>query len=735
MTEYQYILFFNESTETLTVNPAGWNDIGLNFVRHEIYHSVLRSFTVSLRFARINGGGADFIMHAYEAKGINAEVLITINKRNKSTNVFELFHSGSLDMKTLSIDRDYVEVAILDGMKMQKLISRDEINYNLLSTISTDNVSVQPFLNKKQVFLTPIDIVLEAEFNGNLNGYFDEAVPLTITGEIGKISYNNSVILKNTIGDRLQFTEDNPVIYTNDTQYDIDLKINANCIFNLDVWFRVIDAYSGGSAVPSYVSLSIKHGYFVYNEDGDLVSEYTLYNQTPYLSTSEPNDDIHFYITNYQYSGSSNISIPVNGYVEFATRVEILDIGYTPQDRKIYFYTPSGQTSTNYTFITEYSSGADESATECLFPHEAFTRLIQLTTSELNTNKLFTSNFFGRTDSEFITYPDDGPGAKDAIFTGYMVRQYPNSSLTANLRELFKSFDAIYNLGMGYDKVNDRFFIEQKRIFFDSSYFMFDLGEVAELTITPYIGKYFSKITAGYENEGSYEEYQGAYEFNVQREYSLSVPVKDEKIMRPNYRFDSIGVELARRKPYITYSSLDTKQDNELFVVRTDGVRPVLNSSVQGFPGVEKYYNTMLTPRQNAIRNGSIIRPALYKSDSPIKFQTASKYISINTGIDDFNDINQAELESALFKPELYTFKSYINSVLLEVLNTNPHGFIRFSYEGTVYEGFIDSVETGDYNKEATYKLIAKNIETGAGLLYENDIEILYENDINALKE
>jgi hypothetical protein len=735
MMEYQYILSFNGSTETLTVNPAGWSDIGINFMRHEIYHSVLRSFTVSLRFARIQGGGSDFILSAYQAQGINANVLITINKRNKSTNQFELFHAGSLDMKTLSIDRDFVEIAIIDGMKVQKLISRDEIDYNLLSTTSTDGVQVAPFQNTKTISLTPIDIILEAEFNGNLNGYFAEAVPLTIEGEIAKITYNNNAITKNTIGERVAFVEDNPLIYTNSTLYDVDLKINTNGVLNLDVWFRIVDSAEAGTAIPSYLTLSLKHGYFAYNEDGDLIGEYTIYNQNLQFNTDETNADLHQYITDLQYSGTGNIVVPANGYIEYCTMATIISIGHNPHDRKVYVYTPTGNQSTSYTYITEYSAGADETTTQCLFPHEAFTRLIQLTTSETDTTKLFSSEFFGRTDSEFQTYSDSGEGSLDAIFTGYMVRQFPNSSLTANLRELFKSFDAVYNIGMGFDKVNDRFYIEKKRSFFDSSYFMFDLGEVADFVITPYMGKYFSKLTGGYENEGSYEEYQGAYEFNVQREYSLPAPVKDERILRANYAFDSIGVELARRKPYYSFSSLDTKQDNRLFIIRTDGLKPVLNSSVTGFPGVEKYYNTMLTPRQNAIRNGSIIRPALYKSSNPIKYQTASKYISINTGIDDFTDIGQGELEAPLFIPELYTFKSYINSVILGILNINPHGFIRFSYEGTIYEGFIDSIETGDYNKEATYKLIAKGIETGNVMIYENDIDILYENELNMLSE
>jgi hypothetical protein len=730
--EYEYILTYQSVSETLTVNPAGWDKVGINFVRHEVYHSVLRSFTVSIRFAKVTSGGTDFILNAYNTEGINANVLITINRRNKANNKFELFHSGSLDMKTMLISRDFIEISVMDGMKLQRLISRDEIDYNLFNTTSTDNISIPDFTSQKSISLPPIDIVLDAEFNGTHNLFVADALALIYEGEIQDVPYINITTTKNTIGERIEFVEDQAIIYTNSTLYDIELKIQSTSVFNLTAWFRVIDGF-----LLQGMYFKIQHGFFVYDEDSNLLDSLIMYNEEKLMQTDESDDDVFYTISDLNLSGIKTMSVPANGYMEFCTKITLISSqgAGSGVQRTLYIYTPSGKSTPIHTTIVEYSVGATESTTLCMFPHEAFTRLIQLTTSETDTTKLLYSELLGRTDSEFTTYPDDGIPSKDALFTGYMVRKFPNASLTANLRALFQSFDAVYNIGLGFDKVNDRFTIEPKRTYFDSSYFMFDLGEVSDLKIIPAMSKYFSKLTGGYENEGDYQDYQGAYEFNIKREYALSTPVKDEKIIQAKYNFDSIGVELSRRKPYTTFSSLDTKQDNNLFIVRTDGAAPVLNPSVTGFPGVEKYYNTMLSPRQNALRSGNIIRPALYKNSNPVKFQTASKYISINTGVDDFTDIQQSELDTALFRPELYSFKSYINSVLLGILNTNPHGFIRFTYEGTTYEGFINSIETGDYNKEASYELIAKEIETGKNLTYESDVEMLYENDLNILTE
>lgn len=706
MTEYQYILTYKTASETLTVNPAGWDDIGINLARHETYHSLLRSFTLSLRFAKKTGGGADFIENAYNLEGIKADVQIVINQRDKSTNAFELFFSGTIDLKTRSNERNFVQVGVMDSMKMQKLISRDEINFDLFSTVSADNLSVPAFSEDKTIKLPPIDIVL----NSNLTAQYTD--PGTVIAEDGTwyINIKNPVYSTNGIGDRLNFN-DSSTIYTNSTTENLSVKLKFSG--NIHRWGTISPKAPLGSV---YISFDVR----VFDGSGVETDVVSLIH------------DIH--------SSTGDSSFDYNSFVSYNKTVEIEPNGYIYFDYNFHLfscYSGAGYTEGTLSFeIVEYSPGEPESDCKVLFPHEAFARLVQLSTSEQDTLKLFYSEFFGKTDSEFTPYIETGEGSKDAIFTGYLARQYPNATLNLNFRSLFKTFDDIYNLGMGYDRVNDRFFIEPKKQFYKSSYLMFELGEVSDLKITPGLKKYFSKLTCGSEQDGDYQDYQGAYEFNVKREYSLSAPVKDELNIQAKYRTDSIGIELARRKQYFDNASIDTDFDKEIFIVRTDGTRPVLSLNIEGFPGVEMYYNTMLTPRQNCVRWGNVLRAALYKNSDPIKFVNAAKLISlIIDGINEFSDITQAEFDSALFIPEEYDFKSYVNSSILAILNNDPHGFIGFTYDNVRYEGYLQSIESENYNKDATYKLIAKEVSSDDYLLFEEGNEMLFEDGLNILSE
>lgn len=717
MKQYQFILTYNNVSTELDISPAGWNEIGVHFFRHTFYHSILRSMALSLRFARVTGGGADIILQAYSDHGIAAQVGITINKRNPATNGYILFYQGVLDFKpgAFTIERDFIEIGIMDGMKEQKFISRDTINYNLFNTVSSDNITVDEFETEyKTIELTPIDIILESSLTGTVNGDDNWSGHQSTR----TVNIQNAVYTKNEIGERL--TVDNVgTIYTNNTDDPINIGLHYSGNFttvgyadsdigglvNLNIYYRIRFFDSESTEIYNHI---IFHGWVV--AQGETT-------------------------TNFNYTRTFDVglfrTVPAGGYIDISTEYELLQLQVgTPQA----VFTQTGNVALN---IIEYSPGKANTTTKCLFPYEAFTRLVQLQTSELDTAKLFHCDFFGRTDSEFETYAINGPGSLDAITNGKLIRNYPDEPLTVNMRDLFKSFDAVYNLGLGYDRVNDRFYIDRKSKFFDSSYLMFDLGEVANLKISPLEEGYFNKILGGYDYEGEYEDFQGAFEFNLQREYALSTPVKEDADYRGKYNFDSIGVELARRKQYFDNSSKDTRYDKLVYIIKTDGSNPILGSNLEGFRGIEQYYNTMLTPRQNATRWGNVLKTALYKNNNPIKFQTASKQFEMTVdGVNEFSDIAQTDIpDDPIFIPELYSFESYITTDYLTILNANPHGFIRFTYEGVTYEGYVKEIKTGDYNKKATYELFAKAISNADNFIYEDGDNFILEDGDNLIYE
>jgi len=723
MAEYQVILKYGSEQETLVILPGNIEKIGVQFIRNEFYYSLLRSLTLTLDFAFRTGGGGKFILNAYNTEGIKANVEIIINKRNHANNAFELFYQGVLNFTPgqWTINRDTISIATMESSKMQRFISRDTIDFDILKNISADNVVMQDFVNQKTIKLTPIDIIL----NASAACYINDTVHLPEGMSSALSPLINPSFYKNGIGDRITFGT--TTIYTNSTEFPVELNLHLSgrigCHGNAD-------ASTGGYSASLLMSTLINY----YDTDGNLLFpggfmgiQYS-FSVGLMVVNAEPGENKFFNedTTNANIDISLYQTIPAGGYVEIA--------------ETYFFINPLADNDANITasgsFILEFQENfiaPPETTVNCIFPHEAFTRLIQLATSEQDIYKLFESDFFGRTDSEFLTYSDNGEGSQDAITTGYLIRKFPSPTFPVNIRDLFKSFDSVYNLGLGYNRVNDRFYIEKKDQFFQANYFMFDLGDVRELKITAMSQAYFSKLTGGFENKGDYWNLQGAYEFNVQREDSLSAPVKETKDIRSKYNWDSVGMELARRQPWANNDSLDTKQDNNIYIVRTDGEKPVLNSAITGFSGIQKYYNTMLTPRQNIIRWANVLKACLFKNNDPIKYQTSSKVCAMSyDGVSEFSDIPVSVLnESALFRPELYNFKSFIDAEKIQILNTNPHGYITFTFNKVHYTGYLNNVQSGDYNKDATYELIAKEIDTNIPFEFMDDSNFEFMDGTN----
>lgn len=762
MKEYQFLLTYSSVTTELSINPAGWDNIGITFIRNSFYHSVLRNLSLSLRFARVQGGGADIIMQAFEDNDISAVVSVTINKRNPKTNSYTLFYKGDLSFLPgdFSIERDFVQANIIDGIKLQKFISRDTINFDVFSKISADNIEIADFTHpSKSITLTPIDIYQNVKAVGtvgvegaqNYLGDFPEP-------RDGLYAYmKNMVYNVNEIGDRVSFPGNTDVVWENTTDRNLDLYVHFNGDFNIkincgetasldeetevEITFsaRIYDA--SNNVLEEYIIMA---GHVKQLSDSITTSNHQWTNHGPiepgHVNVSYSDSDVNFWNGHNGGFGAyvkraylmlyadyncylTHVNIPPNGYLSIMTKYSIGDIGFT-------YWQQSGVANIS---VTEISQGKENTTAKTILPYEAFSRLIQLTTSEQNNSKLFYSEILGRTDSEFLNYPSDGSVSKYAITSGRLIRNYPNDPLALNVRDLFHTFDVMFNLGFGYDRINDRFYIEKKEKFYDSSYFMFSLGEVKEFKITPLPEAYFNKINSGYVYEREYDDFQGAYEFNLQREYSVSVPIKEEFDNRIKYNADSVGIELARRSQYIDNASKDTRYDKLIYIIDTNGATPIVDDSLEGFLGLKQYYNTSISPRRNLVRWGNIIKSALFKNSNPVKFQSAAKVCEMMYyGTDEFSSIEQNELpDEGLFIPQLYTFKSIITPDILLILNQNPHGFIRFTFRGGNYEGFINKITTGDYNKSADYELIAKKIKTPDNFIFEDNTNFITESNEN----
>jgi hypothetical protein len=714
--------------ETLTINPDGWADNGQSWQRDRIYHGVFQSYTVeSFRFARKSGGGGDFIYEKYSLDDLKTNIQVEVSDLNPQTNGYEVSYTGKLnfDPDKINITRDYFEIGFVQSGILQNMITRDEIEVDISQNVSLDGVTMNEFSSSpKLIAFNPINIARSFILNGNFNYAFriGNSTPSSIyfnPGTTIESKYQAEQIITSNIGDALIVSQEDPQADRSKYWYEntadegnFSVKFKDPIVSSDSVLLRF---EKDNTSLPANASVTIKVVLTIAPAVGTPTTR-DIFTKTV---TRNPADSWPYdeYVE-FDFSDLVDEAPTLIPETQLGLNIEILgDNAFWDNTTMRYF----GSLVVRFDMY-DISPGATATKVTSYHPYEAFTRILQLITSEEST---FYSEYFGRTDSEFETYSatlgTGINGKNDAITTGWNLRRYPDRPFTVNLRQLFQTFDSIYNLGFSYDTENERFYIERKEEFYQIDTLLFDLGEVSNLVIKPYKEAYINDYSAGYDNDGKYEELQGVNEINVKSKWSSFVPVKETlSATRGRYNTDSLGMEFSRRKDYTLYSSEDTDYDNNIYIARTEysggqwQTKQGLDT-VTGFDGIDEYYNLEITPRENMIRWGNLIKCGLWKETSfDIRFQKSVKTININyenqngDTVNEFDNIESTELtDDRLFNPQLYSFDSTFDLTKLATLKSNPHGYITFTFEGVGYAGFIDEIQTEDYNRKAKYTLIA----------------------------
>ena len=766
----EFVLTYGALNETLTINPEGWSENGQSWQRDKIYHGVFQSYTVSsFRFALKPGGGGDFIKNAYDTDDIKANVIVTVSNRNPQTDDFDISYIGKLnfDPEKFFIERDYVEVGFVQNSNIQKFTNRDETELDITKVVSLDDVTMNSFVSQPvSIAFKPINIWRRADLEGNFDHLFYISVvdipELTAAGiefhpasTYVDVKYYAENIPVNEIGlanllctagplqaDRVVWIYENP---HEDTYCYIKFE-SLEIIQNARLQF--LD-YSG--PFDPYARVTVSAAILIVDSSEVTLATFPIFTKTiertgadpwPYTEDIDFNfDDILTYQTALQYF------IPPGGKLAFFIEVEPYALF---EGAAVIFSSDTGSdvpASIDFNFtIYEVTDGAIESNVNCFYPHEAFTRLFQLITSEEDT---FYSTFFGRSDSEFITYStllSGETGKLDAITSGWNLRQFSGKPLTINLRKLFEAFDSMYNLMLGYDSINERFYIERKSNAFDRESVLFDIGEIIDLKINPYNSAYFNEISGGCDTDGNYEEFQGVNEFISKIDFTCDQPVKETLKIRCPYNTDSIAMELARRMPYSNFASEDTDYDDKIFIVRTNSAEETVQggASVSGFAGIEDRYNIKLTARESLLRWADYIKCSYWKQGTfTIKFGRSSKVVDIiyenqfGEVVSEFDDIESSEIEDVLklFNPRYYQFTGKFMPEYKTALELNPHGIILFTFDNESFAGFVDHIQTKDYDRQAEYKLIAYDSFENTEKWFMDDDTALFMDDDTHLFE
>lgn len=718
MKYYEYILTNENSgaTHTLNNNPDGWDSLEETFYRHEIYNSVLYKESSNQMFVRkgLNDeGGYQFIKNAYDADGIKAKVRLDRRKLNPYSQQYVSHFTGYLDFNPKSgikFTDDGVDVNIIDSSKLEKFLSRDELELDLFSLESVDGITISdfPVAPSTAFVFKPIDISLALQASGNFNEYASLTVPY-LGFIIEKTQFAGTKII-NEIGDRI--TIEDPTggftIYNNTTNQNTYLT-NINFI---------------GSGTIDYVAsstfrIALSINFEIYDSIGTLIDTLIAY-RSPFVLYDNINGtgQLTYSIASPMLGGISFIEVPSGGYVNFLSSVGVgapilggggnctIDVNLTLSN--LFFY--------------EKSNGYPQSSVFGHMIHNAIERSIQLITSETDTTKLLNANILGLSGSaggnQFRAYPSDGKYGNEFLFNGFAARQILNKSLNVSFRDLFNSMSYVDPLMLWYDKVNDYFIIDEIDQAFKMEAYSTNLGEVKNLKTYPAQDFYFNQLLTGYEKTDN-EDFSGANEINTETEHSLSYEVKVKKELRGNIKRSSIDIELLRRKNVSLYASEDTKNDKQNYIVLTSGTYASQGdlSDASGFPNIEQYYNLTRTPRQNLIRWMKVLKATMFKHPTEeIKFVSSYKdsditYTDPTTGlsVNENSNIPQTTVEK-IFNPEFDEFEAVYNDEVRDAIHADPHKYWEYyDRDGNIRRGFNWEVTGNLHTQKGQFKLLRIN--------------------------
>lgn len=309
---------------------------------------------------------------------------------------------------------------------------------------------------------------------------------------------------------------------------------------------------------------------------------------------------------------------------------------------------------------------------------------------------------------------------KDVILTnGKRIRGFEDS-IELSYKDLFQSLLSVFNIYYGIEQNNEgeNIVLEDLEYFFRPEIGL-QIGRLTEITKTYKEDLMFSTINIGYKKGGDYEERQGLDEYNTNSDFTFNFNKIDNKAdYASEFRADTIGIELTRRKQKVDFPDEDTQEDKDNFIIdcyQSSGVyinRPFtydFNSPPQGLFSPETAYNLRLTPKNNLFRvSNSLSALAFYPNKETVFVSSFrnSDVITFPNGepdrVENGNNVN-SELNKPLFLPVEVVGKYKLNDAEFAYLTGKTDGIPNYykviSYiddKGVTSYGYLLSYDPND---------------------------------------
>lgn len=719
----------------ITTEPIGWNNDDKEFARNTDYDGIVSKFSNSLKFI---GNGADYINLAFELYDVMAEIKLTKFERHPRTDKWVKTYWGYLDLMTRKMEDNQLSVKFNSGGLQEDIKARedDSVEVDRLTTIEGSSIDA---ITENEVYLEGRRIFLKSKW---------EVKPSDNTLSLGVFS-NDGNTRSQTLGVPIALTSISHV----QAQFILPDSIGEEGKGTNGMMFlanfdrtRQLNIKSAGFSFKSKIKESDWQWAFfkvcltVYKDGTD----YNLKSRTDIFhagenSSTTPNlwDINNKTITIPDFNIPLTVNEGESVALEFFIKADLKNYTFNRARFNVEVKEIKG-----VLFAEEYSH-FDATTAKCYLAHDL---LNQLSTICANKNKVFYSDYFGRTD---LGYSQDGPGAYVGMTHGFAVRGFtklplPDANngvenlykpMTTSLIDAFSSLKSVLNVGVGIEEVNgkERVRVEELSYFYNNNVTIKLPNQVKKLTRTTATEYYWPSIEVGYENGGDNEEAQGLDDPNGKSNFTTIINKgKNVYSQISKYIGSAYAVEFTRRKPLSLFPTEDTKYDTDVFLL---DLKPGNNMLEQrkwqddlekaptGIFSPETATNLRFSPFNMLLRHGWVIASGLTKfATEKIRYGSSTANSQMKTQLKgsfeyaENGDIINAELKKARFVAEWIEFEHDCTFDIMQMVQgttiingkviQNFYGTIQFINEkNQIEKGFLFNLKPND----GKWKLLKSN--------------------------
>lgn len=712
--QYYYINAIGNVARSTTKNqiatPIGWDETDIGWTRNIMYMGVFRSFSHAYQFVE---DGAKILRSLYykgdeplSPSSSEAQCVLTVEKINPNTGVWETYFSGNIDFSKFSDSEYTVTANIMESGLNAYLDAYADTNFNFTLLPGTgvkihlDGISLKAKYDFIPVRTDTGNLVSSdrfLQFDKNFGFVSREGSYETATAKDINIFSDYAFLMPQgrpiSIGDYV-------INWWNDRYY---LAARTNMVIE---------------------NLAIRENLYIRNANSSFSSDCVLAIRLIVWDASR-------IVKQSQIIWKYGQTIQTNTAHYPSVNISLSGIQMEDGDRIGLFYevTPLSQTNSNITIEQFAVDGNPDGSSSPPF-YTRFDIAFRLPESEAQGERLDSlyrkicaamSENTGTGQSSFLSNPSVEVYNNKPYFTiatsGDSLRNLTAPqppAIRTSFSEFFKSIKSIYSLGFGI--VNNVYRLEPLSFFLNKDSIIADLGEVKDLSIQPAVELMFNSFKIGYP-DFTYDEVNGLDEFNTGHEYKMPIKTitKKEEFIS-NYRADAFGIETYRAN-LSQKNTVDAEQDNDTFIIEventsTNGAFKIRRQTgfISGVLYPSSRYNYGLTPKRNFWRNARLLSSVCRGLGSrEITYQVSQKNNKLISSFAPFPNPPQiAEsanvaintLPEPLFLPVLFTFTCVPPDNIAALMATNPIGCFIFTYNGVQFKGFPMKVGT----KPATWE-------------------------------